>query len=340
MPTVQEVLKQSGLSDDQIAALDAKAITAFTGVLSTAEQERQTAQKAREESDRLALTAKEAQEKSELAAKQAAEAREAAEVAKRSNEKFYEESIAPALNTWGTEKANLEAQAAYYRTQNEAARASGFIPAEAPGFIPPNAQPQNGQPPNGQSRDAQGRYVPGAPGGVPGSPTFTMDDIDQRLGNGISNVGWAIQEYARLHPGGFLPDSFDKLTMEANNSRLPFRDYVARKYDFAGKQLAMQQKAAQEHDAKVAADAAAPYEAKLAEAAKAADEAVKANDRKWAEKIGSNPDVRIAQPSRFADVSRAVKAGERPDPLQLNDQQRRMATSQQIRSEIAEMTPA
>ena len=44
MPTVNEILKQSGLNDEQIAALDAKAITAFTGVLTTAEQERKTAQ--------------------------------------------------------------------------------------------------------------------------------------------------------------------------------------------------------------------------------------------------------------------------------------------------------
>ena len=46
MPTVQEVLKQSGLTDEQITALDAKAISAFTGVLTTAEQERQAAQQA------------------------------------------------------------------------------------------------------------------------------------------------------------------------------------------------------------------------------------------------------------------------------------------------------
>jgi hypothetical protein len=77
--TVEEVLRQSGLTDEQIAALDAKIINGFTGVLSTAEQERQAA----------------------------AQARESAEIAKRSNEKFYDETIAPSLNTWATERANL-----------------------------------------------------------------------------------------------------------------------------------------------------------------------------------------------------------------------------------------
>ena len=109
MPSVEEVLRQSGLSDEQIKALDAKIISGFTGVLSAAESDRQAA----------------------------AQARESAEIAKRSNEKFYDETIAPSLNNWATEKANLEAQAAFYRTQNEVARAGGFQFVEAPG------QPRN-----------------------------------------------------------------------------------------------------------------------------------------------------------------------------------------------------
>ena len=342
MPTVHEILKQSGLSDEQIAALDGKALTAFNGVLSTAEQARQTAEQerqaakdAQEKAAAEKLAAQQNAEKAEQARIEAEQAKEAAEVAQRSNRQFYDESIVPALNSWGNEKAQKDAELAFYRTQLEGAKASGFIPAEAPGFVP--APPPAGSP---QARDAHGRYVPGAPGGTPGSPTFTLDEIDQRLGTGISNIGWAMQEYARVNNGQFLPDPLDKLAAEADAARLPFRDYVARKYDFPGKQLAMQQRAQAEHDAEIAAKAAAPYEAKLAEAAKAAEEAVKANDRKWAEKIGSNPEIRIAQPSRFADVAKAVKSGERPDPLMLNEQQRRQATSQQIRTEISEQSAA
>jgi len=271
MSTVREILQQTGLTDEQIAALDGKVVSSFSAVLSTAENER-------------------------LAA---AQQREAAEIAKRSNEKFYDESIAPALNSWAAEKANYDGQLSYYKSQLESAKASGLEFAEPPE----------------QSRDGQGRYVSGAPGSVPGSPTFTREDVTKQLSNGISNVGWAMQTHMKL-TGEVLPDSFDDLDREATNSRLPFREYVARKYDFEGRQKAMLQKAEQEHDERIRA------------------EAVAASDRKWAEKMGSNPDVRIAQPSRFAEVARAVKTGERPDPLQLNDQQRRVATARAIRSEI------
>jgi hypothetical protein len=329
MPTVHEILKQSGFTDEEIASkFDAKAITAFTGVLSTAEKASQDAAAAAAKADSDYQAAKAAAESAEKLRVEAAAAKEAAEVAQRSNAKFYDETVAPALNNWGTEKANLEATTAFYKAQNEAARAAGFVPVEAPAFAPSAGT----VPP----RDPAGRYVAGAPNGTPGSPTFTMDDIDQRLGTGISNVGWAIQEYARLNPGGFLPDSFDNLSKEATNSRLPFRDYVARKYDFQGKQAALQQKQQQEHDEKIRAEASAPFEQKLKEAEIAQKKAVEETNRSWAEKIGSNPDVRIAQPSRFADVARAVKANERPDPLSLNEAQRRQATSTAIRKEITD----
>jgi hypothetical protein len=269
MPTtVAEILKQSGFTDEQISAMDAKAITAFTNVLSTAEQDR-----------------------------------EAAEVAQRSNAQFYDGTIAPALNQWGSEKASMEAQTAYYRSQLESAKQSGFIPSELPGDQP---------------RDDRGRYVSGAPGGTPGSPSYiTQEDMDQRLGAGLSNMGWAFQEFARLNPGQFLPDPVDKLAMEASNNRLPFRDYVAKKYDFAGKQEEQQRKA------------------KEAERAAIVREVEVRKDREWSERTGSNPDIRRAEASRYGEVARAVKSGDRPDPLSLNDQQRRAATSQAIRKEIS-----
>jgi hypothetical protein len=337
MPTLAEVLKQTGFTDEQIAQLDPKMVTAVSGALTAAEQQAQAAQQAQAEATRLTQAAEEQKKQAELSAQQAAAAREAAEVAQRSNAKFYDETIAPALNGWGTEKANLEAQAAFYRAQNEAARSAGFVPAEAPNFQPQNASAAN------PTRDAQGRYVAGAANGTPGSPTFQGVDlaaIDQRLGTGISNIGWAMQEYARFHPGQFLPDSFDKLGQEADNARLPFRDYVARKYDFAGKQQAAQKAAQDAHDAEVKARADAEWQPKLQalEADKA--KAIEDTNRKWAEKIGSNPEVRIAQSSKFTEVARAVKSGERPDPLALNDQQRRAATAQAIRTDMAEQTAA
>ncbi len=334
--TVHEVLKQSGLTDEQIAALDAKAITAFTGVLSTAEQERKTAQEAAQKAEQERQAATTAVQKAEEEKQAAAAALEAQELRKRSNDLWYEESVVPALNGWGNEKIQKDAELAFYKSQLDGAKLAGFIPSEAPGFIPsaPAANVQSIQP-----RDAQGRYVPGMPGSTPGSPTFTLDAIDERLGNGVSNIAWAMQTHQKL-TGEFLPDPFDQLAKEADASRLPFRDYVSRKYDYAGKQRAMQEKAQREHDDKIRAEAAAPFEAKIAEEKANTKKLIEETNRKWAEQTGSNPDVRRLEPSRFADIARATKAGERPDPLNLSTEQRRQATRQAIRQDMTEESAA
>lgn len=322
MPTVAEILKQTGFTDEQIAALDPKAITAFSGVLSTAEQERATAQAAAAAAEAARQAAQKAKEETELLG--------------RSNTEFYETKIIPGLTGWEEEqkrlqsdKANAEALAAFYKAQNDGARAGGFIPADAPTFTPAVVT----QPP--PVRDGQGRYVSGAPGATPGSPQF-LEEIDQRLGNGISNVGWAMQEYQRL-TGQFLPDSFDKLAAEATQNKLPFRDYVARKYDFQGKQQAIQQKLAKEHDDQVAAAAVSEKEKVWAEERKKILDDAAAEKRKLAEGLGNNPDVRQAPgSSRFTEVRKAVAEGARPDPLKMTDAQRRQSTRQVIHSEIAE----
>jgi hypothetical protein len=287
MPTVEEILRQSGFTNDQIRALEPRAITAFGGILSQAEQ-----------------------------------AREAAELAQRSNVDFYDNRIAPSLTQWEEEKVRLEseranvvAEAAFYRAQNEAARASGFVPAEAPGFQP---------------RDGNGRYVAGG-GSTPGSPAYIpgngnggvdMNAIDQRLGNGISNVAWAMQEYQRLNPGQFLPDSFDRLAQEATVQRMDFRDYVSRKYQFAEKRAEAAKKQQQEHDDKIRKEAEA------------------GRDRFWSERVGSNPDVRRPEDSRFGSAMRAQKAGTIPDPLSLSEEQRRIATRAAIREDISKNSDA
>lgn len=144
MPTVADVLRQSGFSEEQIQALDQRAITAFSGVLTEAEQ-----------------------------------ARQAADVALRANRDFYENQIAPALTNWDEEKTRLDneraqimAENAFYKAQNEQARNSGFIATDAPNF---------GQ----QPRDGQGRYVAGMAGTTPGSPTFDVNQVYQRAGDAI-----------------------------------------------------------------------------------------------------------------------------------------------------------
>jgi hypothetical protein len=102
MPTAAEILKTAGLDDATIAALDAKAITAFETMMTTAERERQQA-----------------------------------EIEHRAAIQLYDEKISPALNTWGNNEANLTAERDYYKTLAAKAKDGGFI-AEVPPFQPAN----------------------------------------------------------------------------------------------------------------------------------------------------------------------------------------------------------
>lgn len=141
--TTREILKQSGLSDADIDKLDAKILSGFETVLTTASTAEQTATKLKEE----------------------------AELAQRAQTDFYQKEIAPALDGWANEKATLEATVEFYKKQNEGARAGGFIPKDAPGYTAPAADP---------ARDpGNGRYVPGKTG----SPEFQMSDVMAAVSN-------------------------------------------------------------------------------------------------------------------------------------------------------------
>lgn len=322
MATVAEILKSSGWSDAEIQALDARAITAFSGVLTTAEQA---------QADAVAKAAKAEQDYQAAKA-----AKEAAELQGRANTEFWNDTVNPNLTEWDaklkaadTARANAEAAAAFYKTQNEAARTSGFVPTDAPAFTAPAAPVIPTRAPNGQ-------YVPNAPGSTPGSPTFTMEDVDRRLGNGISNIGWAMQEYQRLTGGQFLPDSLDKLSDEATQNKLPFKDYVSRKYNFPGKQQEITQRLQQDHDAKVAAERDAvkdaEWKAKLAER----ETEFAAKEKTWAERNANNPDQRVVVSSRIPELQRKVETKDLPDPLLMNENQRRANTAKMIRDTISE----
>lgn len=324
MPTVAEILKQSGLTDEQINALDAKVIAGFNTALITAEQERKAATESATKAEEERKTAAEAVAK-------AAEEREKAEIERRSNRDFYDSTIAPALNGWEDERKKIEgervraaAEAAFYKTQAEQAKAGGFIASDSPQFtftVPAGIDPP---------RDNGGRYVANAPGSTPGSPTL-VDDVR----TAFSDSTWAMQEHQRLY-GTFLPDDVTIIAKEAEFRKLPFRDYVAQKYNYAGRRDEMRRKAQEEHDNGVRAEQQKTFDAQLAdERKKATDELEKAR-KEWAERAGSNPDVRGALPSQMETVQRAVKAGDRPDPLKLNPQERHRMTRQQINERITE----
>jgi hypothetical protein len=96
-PTVAEILKASGLTDEEIGKLDAKVAAGFTQVLTAAEQER-----------------------------------EKAELAQRSTREIFDKEINPALDNWAMSEANLTAERDYYKTLAEKAKTGGLIPDAAP----------------------------------------------------------------------------------------------------------------------------------------------------------------------------------------------------------------
>jgi hypothetical protein len=195
MPTVAETLKASGLTDEQIAGLDARIIAGFDTVLTTAEQARQSA----------------------------AQLKEQAETAQRAQAQQYDTKIAPALDQWGNEKTMLEAELQFYRTQNEQGRANGFIPKEAPGYNR-NANPNPNPNPNPNGYVANTNVVPG-------SPSFMTKEEGLRA---VANATWAVSEYQRLH-GAPIPDDIETLSAEAEGRHMKFRDHVAQKYNFEAK---------------------------------------------------------------------------------------------------------
>lgn len=125
--TVQEVLRESGLTDEQIQALDQKAISGFSTVLTTATKAEEDA------AEKLRL-----------------------------QQKLYEDEIVPALNGWGNEKATITAERDFYKTQAEGAKSAGFIPKDAPGYKPPEGGGDAGRDGNGRFV-ANGNVVPGSP---------------------------------------------------------------------------------------------------------------------------------------------------------------------------------
>jgi hypothetical protein len=323
MPTVTEILEQTGFTKEQIAALDPKLVTTFSGIMTDAEQKQAAAvaAAAKAEADRQA----------------AAETLDKTQLERRSLNEFYETKVVTGLTGWEeeqkklrTEAANAQALAAFYEAQNKSARDAGFIAAEAPKFTPAAVDPNAG-------RDGQGRFVAGAPGGTPGSPSFIDPNV---IAGKIGDVAGIISDIQWKHNTLFgrpLPMAPSELIRQADAVKLSPMDYAARQFGFAAREAEMsaQEKAA--HDKAIADAAVAARDAEhKAEIEKIRKEQAD-KDRQRAEGGGNNPEVRAAPgSSEFAEVRKAVQEGARPDPLKLTDAQRRQATRQAIHSEIQE----
>ena len=339
MPTVHEVLKASGLTDEQIASLDTKIVSGLKNTLDTAENEKKVGQEAltKAESEKAAAAAELAKAQAQFQA--AKEAQERAEQEYQSNRTFYEEKITPALTGWEEEKkrleiakANAEAKSAFYETQIAGAKSAGFIPADTPAFVLPNNPNPTPQP----QRTADGRYVAGAPGATPGSPALmTPEQMAAQAGNALSMIADVQFDYQRLY-GGPMPMLPSQLVAEAEKFRLDPKTFAEKHFKFAEKRQELAEKARAEEHARIAADAVKPLQEQFENERKTLREQAEKEKRDLMERFSSNPDVRVAQPSKFGDLTRAVKANEMPDPLNLNAEQRRMATRTAIHKDVAE----
>jgi len=326
MATVAEILKASGFTDDQIAALDARAITAFGSVLSTAEQASQaaTAAAAKAESDRQAAIA----------------AKEAAELAGRANTEFYEQKIIPGLTGWEaeqkalqTERANAVAEAAFYKAQHEALKSAGLLPTDAPVFAPPVA-------PAGGNRDATGRYISGVPGSTPGSPTFTMDEVRNNLGTVMGTLTDVQWKYQQLY-GKPMPMAPTELVRQAEARKLDPATFAAQTFNFQGREQELAKQAADAEKEALRAEVARAKDEEYGAKLKAQADEFAAKERPRAKQIGNNPDVRMpAGSSKMAEIKRAVENKTLPDPLKMTDAERRQATRAQIHKEIDERSMA
>ena len=128
-----------------------------------------------------------------------------------------------------------------------------------------------------------------------------------------SDTQW---KYRSLY-GKEMPDSPTQLIAEAQALRLDPFTHAAKKYGFS------------EQEAKLKAD-----EEKKREEAFRKDEREKVT-KELTEKLGSNPMLRQAESSRFSELSKAVKAGTRPDTMTMTPEQRRQVTREAIHKEIA-----
>lgn len=320
MPTIAETLLQTGFTKEQIEALDPKLITVFTGIQTSADQ---AAVKA--ESDRVAA---------EQASAAAKAAQEAAELQKRSVDEFWQNTYNPGVTAWEAERAklaeqaaNAEAKAAYYEKQRESYLTTlGIKPEDAPAFTPP-ANNNNGT----GTRDGQGRFVPG----TTGSPVFDPQTIISRVGDGMNTISDIQWRYQTLYGGQSLPIPPSELIRQADAMKLSPSDYAARTFKFAEKEEERRQAAAKAHDDQVASAAATAKESEWKAKMDAREAEFAAKEKLRAEQGGNNPEVRVAVSSRIPELQRQVISKDLPDPLMMNENQRRANTTKMIRDQIA-----
>jgi hypothetical protein len=325
MITLAEVLLKSGWTQEQIDALDAKARTGLTDYVTGIEQTAAQKEKAASELAVKAEADRKAQEAAVVAAKAA---QEAAELQNRSVKDFWDNTYNPGIAAAEAEKTRLakeaadaKAEAAFYKAQRESYLGTLNIkPEDAPVFTPPAAT------------------IPAVdPNKTPGTPTFTINQVRDELGNSLGTVANIQWEYRNLY-GREMPISPTELLRQSEANK--FKDpatYANSIFKFAEKREEIRQAEAKAHDDAIAAAAvAAKDESHKLELKKITDE-FSAKERLRAEQAGSNPDTKLPPgSSKFSDLRRAQQAGERKDPTKMTPQERRQTTLDNIHKALEE----
>jgi hypothetical protein len=199
--TVAEILKESGLTDEQIAAIDAKALDGLT---------------------KYATEANTSLEKAELAL--------------RAQREEYDKNIAPALANWADRDTAISTKVAAYETFINKVKDSGYLPKEILDAMPSFGAPANPANPNPGGRDPNGRFVAGA-NPVPGSPGFV--DVEKKLrdelGGAFAFAADTQWKYRQLY-GQEMPDSPTTIIREAAQNRMSPSEWAAKKFNFAQKE--------------------------------------------------------------------------------------------------------
>jgi hypothetical protein len=277
--TLEEMLKQQGKTDEEIKAI----ITTLGPAKGIFETQMAEATRKHEEATRLATEAQEREKKINT---------------------FWTEEATPQINSAFSEKAKAEAQAEFYRKQAESAKASGFLPADAPGFVAPNPNPGNSEP----ARDHNGKFVTNA-NPVPGSPQYLTMEQGYAA---VVETAYLLSEHQRLF-GEPLPD-LEILMKEATQTRSKARDIWAKKYNVEQKRADLKKAAEDAHEAKLRAE-------------------IEKNVRtEYASKYG-NENTRPMVPSRFPNYAKDEKTGA-PDKMAWTKSDKRDKLRERIHDQV------
>lgn len=221
-----------------------------------------------------------------------------AELQKQSVDSFWANTYAPGIQQWETEKQALAQRLAAAEGRAAAAERERQVLAES-GVITDSSS---------QSRNSAGQYV------TPGTPSFSnvdANDLVSRVATGIGTVLDVSHRYQQIY-GKPLPVNPSVLISEADSLGISPAELAERKFQLTKKEQEQQiQKIRDEERAKVA--------------------------KEYGEKFGPNPDIAVPRGSSgFSDIQRAVKTGERKDPLKLDAAGRRQQALQAIHRAVEE----